>query len=189
MGGRLYHPQGPVSAVAVIDEVCPDAAAFSRLLHEEHERIKREQGELEQRADVVRFLELSDRLHHEHPELDLERQVPRLRVHENVNAAVALPRTVSWGSTTDAGAVSRHNTERLPDLKPRRAVRDRLGIPNQRPGPPSSRRATSASHAGHFGAKRFLGDLMKSVCYTLIGCIFSLYSSRSCFSCCSVPGS
>ncbi len=97
MRGRLHHAQGPVSAVAVIDEVFPDAAVFERLLHEENERIRREERELERRAEIVRFLELSDRVLGEHPELDLKKQVPRLRVHENANAAVVLPRAIFWG--------------------------------------------------------------------------------------------
>lgn len=97
MRGRLRHPGGPISAVAVIDEVCPDAAAFGHLLDDENERIKQEQGELERQADIVRFLELSERIRRDHPELDLEEQVPCLQVHENVYAATALPRTIFWG--------------------------------------------------------------------------------------------
>lgn len=97
MRGRLRHLGGPISAVAVINELCPDDPAFERLLHEEHERIKREQGELERTAAIVRFLELSDRLRRDHPELDLERRVPVLQVHENIHAAVGLPHTIFWG--------------------------------------------------------------------------------------------
>jgi|GEM_PF-7003748 len=97
MRGRLLHPGGPISAVAVIDEVCPDEAEFSRLLHEENARVMREEGELERAAAIVRFLELRERLQAEHPELDLKKLVPCLVVHENVNAAVALPRAIFWG--------------------------------------------------------------------------------------------
>jgi len=97
MRGRLRHPGGPISAVAVIDEVCPDAVTFGRLLHDENERVKREQGELERPAAIVRLLELSERIRRAHPELDLEEQVPCLQVHENVYAAAVLPRTIFWG--------------------------------------------------------------------------------------------
>jgi hypothetical protein len=85
----------PVSAVAVIGEVCPDEEPFDALLHEAMEREML--GVDDKKALMVRYLELREELERTHPEFDLERREPYLEVTENPAAAVAMPRSVFWG--------------------------------------------------------------------------------------------
>jgi hypothetical protein len=97
MRGRLRHAGGPLSAVAVLDQVCPDETAFAQLVHHELKRLEREEGPINKKAGVVCYVELWERLKTEHPEVDLEKRVPRLDVYENIKAGFLLPRTVFWG--------------------------------------------------------------------------------------------
>jgi len=98
MRGRVRNPGGPISAVAVIEEVCPDRPAFDRLLHEEYQKSKREKGNRESKEGMAHFLELAEHFAETHPELNLQKRVPRVRVYENFLAGRPMPRTVFWSA-------------------------------------------------------------------------------------------
>jgi hypothetical protein len=91
-----------VSTVAVVEEFALHAKAFADLLH----RALGEGGSTRERLE--RALLVAPCVRAEHPEIDPDLRVPRLRVYENPTADAPLPRDVfsgphdqRWGLTED----------------------------------------------------------------------------------------